>query len=202
MIMENKKALEERRARKGKKPRFHRQDAHKRVKLKSGWRRPKGLQSKMRLKKRGYARNVSDGWGSPRAVEGLTRAGLRPIHIATIAQIDKLNPKTDCAIFVSTLGGKKREQLLLRAKERGVAVLSVKDIAVAVASLRERVASRLAAKKERTVKTKKTIEQKVEKAEVAVKASKDVDTAKSDGASDDASKAQEEEKRKVLTKKV
>ena len=57
--MEKKDLLEFRKKIKAKKPNFIRQDAHKKGEIKKKWRRPKGLQSKMRLHKRGYRKSPS-----------------------------------------------------------------------------------------------------------------------------------------------
>ena len=55
---------------KAKKPNFVRQDSHKQKEVKKKWRKPKGMQSKMRLKKKGYRKSVSIGYGSPKKVNG------------------------------------------------------------------------------------------------------------------------------------
>ena len=47
-MAETKKLLELRKKIKGKKPNFIRQDAHKHKRLARKWRKPKGIQSKMR----------------------------------------------------------------------------------------------------------------------------------------------------------
>ena len=53
---------------KKKKPKFIRQDAHKKGRLAKKWRKPKGLQSKMRLCKKGYRKRISKGYKSPKEV--------------------------------------------------------------------------------------------------------------------------------------
>jgi large subunit ribosomal protein L32e len=197
-------ALEQRQKMKARKPHFAKQDAHKRAKLTKAWRRPRGYQSKMRLGKRGYARTISAGWGSPRSVEGLARNGLRPVSVATLSQLTALDVKKECAVLVRTLGARRKEELLMKAKERKVIVLNAVNIDTTLAKLREAKAVRSKARAERTKgkeqKTKKTIEQKVEPKAKPEQAQ----TPEQDGeAADEAQKkALEAEKQKVLTKKM
>ena len=51
-----KELLELKKKIKKKKPNFTRQETHKKSKLKKKWRRPKGIQSKLRLNKRAIKR--------------------------------------------------------------------------------------------------------------------------------------------------
>jgi large subunit ribosomal protein L32e len=194
--MDIKKALELRRAKRAKQRRFLRQDAHKRPKLKKAWRKPRGYQSKMRMRRRGYARARSQGFGAPRIIEGLTRSGQRPVVVATIAALDALDVKRDCAILAGSLGGRRREQLLLRAKERKIAILNARDIDAAVSSMRTALAKRKQTHEEaRKGKEKKAAEKKTieERAAPAAEPAAEPDEAK---------KAEEAEKQKVLTKRM
>ena len=94
-----KKALEHRKTIKGKKPKFVKQDIHKKPKLSSAYRKPRGLQSKMRLNKKGYRRTPSQGYGSPSLVKNLTKAGLRPFVVSTVSELDKIDAKSECIII-------------------------------------------------------------------------------------------------------
>jgi len=189
MLMEKTTALAQRTARKAKKPVFTRQDAHKRVKLASGWRKPRGYQSKMRLGRRGYKRAVSDGYGSPRSVEGLHKSGLKPVIVATVAELDKLS-KHDGAVLVGGLGAKKKALLIKHAQEKKITLLNVKDAATALASIDEKFRAR---KTERTAATaKKSEKAKAKKPKLEEKAASD----------DEKKEALEEEKQKVLNQKV
>ncbi len=188
--------LAERRQRKAKKPRFLRQDARKKAEVSQTWRKPRGLHSKMRLNKRGYPRCVSPGWGSPRAVEGLTREGLVPVRVATLAELAAIDPKRDAAVLMGTLGAKKREQLLKEAKARKILVVNVKDVDAALVRigaartrLAERRAARASRRENKKAAAKKTIEERVTKEELQPSEAEKAE-------------ALAEEKRRVLTKKA
>jgi large subunit ribosomal protein L32e len=202
MITMDIKALEHRQRVKAKKPKFLRQDAHKRAKFRpASWRKPKGYHSKMRLGKKSYAIKVQIGYGSPASVKGLTRNGLAPVLVATATELAALNPKTQGAIIAGTLGEKRRSLLLQAAKEKNVTVLNLKTeealarIAAAFAASKSARAEKLTEKQKKDVEKKKTVEQRAEEkpAEKEAKAE----------ATEEEEKSKEfaAEKQKVLTKR-
>ncbi len=109
---------------KRKKPEFLRQEGWKHVRLAKTWRQPKGRHSKLREKERARGRQPSTGWGSPKSVKGLTKHGLRSVRIMNPAQIDSLDPKEDAAIIGSAVGRKKRLEIMKKAEEKGVRILT------------------------------------------------------------------------------
>src|SRR3989344_9241701 len=101
MTMADKQHLLKARAiAKKRKPSFVRQDSHKKRKLGLPWRMPRGIDSKIRLNKRGYRTAPSQGYRSPEAVRHLLRNGLRPIVIFTVQEGTKLNKHQDTIIIV------------------------------------------------------------------------------------------------------
>jgi len=191
--MVDTKALEARRVRKAKKPAFRRQDAHKKREVaRTGYRKPKGLQSKMRLGHGSYARMVSTGFSSPKAVKGLTRDGLRPVMVATLASLKGLDPKAEGAVIVATVGAKKREAILAEAKRLGITIINAKDVDAALKRIADARAVRKGAKQARIAKVKKTVEERVET--VAEQEKHESSEEKADEL--------EAEKQKVLTKRM
>ncbi len=127
--MKKEDLLAMRRAKKKKKPAFIRQDANKKKRLrnKTGWRRAKGIHSKIRLCKKGHETMPSTGWGSPKAVKHLHKSGLKMILVCTLRDLDKIN-KTEEGIIVSgSLGKKKKLELIKKAEEKGLKILNIKD---------------------------------------------------------------------------
>ena len=92
---------------KSKKPTFTRQDAHKIKGISNTWRRPKGLQSKVRLSKKGYVRKPSQGFRSPNLVRGLNNKGLKEVLISNIKDFSSMD-KNSVAVISSTVGKKKK----------------------------------------------------------------------------------------------
>ena len=114
-MTDKKKLLELRKDLKSKKPTFVRQDAHKKPKLGNKWRKPKGIQSKMRLHRRGYRRSVSKGWKSPREVRGLDKEGFIPIIVHTINQLNNIDKEAQSIIISSKVGQRKKIDLVKEA---------------------------------------------------------------------------------------
>ena len=75
---------------KKKKPKFYSQEYHKKIRLGKRWRKPRGTDSKVRLKLKGHVNRVSVGYGSPRKVRGLTRDGLNTLNLKGETRVLKL----------------------------------------------------------------------------------------------------------------
>ena len=112
---------------KSKKPDFIRQDANKKKRLERRWRKPKGLHSKIRLNLRGRAKGTSQGYRSPKKVRGLYKNGLQHSRISSVKDLEIIDPKENCIIISSSLGNKKRIDILKKAKERGFVISNIKD---------------------------------------------------------------------------
>ncbi len=190
-------ALKQRKELKRKKPDFRRQDAHKKDRLsRSGYRRPRGLQSKMRLHKKGYARYIAVGYGSPSVVKFADPSGLIPFIVSNLDDLSKLDSKTEGALIASTVGTKKRIEIVKEAIAKKITILNIKDSASYV-STKEAEHKKA---KEAKDKLKKSREEKSKQKEK--QAEKKPASDSKDASSDDDKKAKEkEEKDKVLTSK-
>ena len=194
--MADKKLLELRKKIKSKKPVFVKQDAHKQKKLSSSWRRPRGIQSKMRLHKRGYRTVVSTGYGSPAAVKGLHKSGLKIVLVSNLKDIESLNPKTDGILISSKTGMRKRIEIMKSAKEKGISVLNKKDSESWLKESQEKIEKRKEDKKKK-LETKSQKKKELEKKSAEKKEEK-----LSDKLSEEEKKAKEkQEKDKVLIQK-
>ncbi len=113
---------------KRKKPRFLRQEWWRFPKFKNNpkWRRPKGIDSKMRLKKKGKPRSPSIGWGSPRAVRGLHPSGYEEVLVHNVKELEAIDPSRQAARIAGTVGRRKRELIVAKAKELGIKVLNAR----------------------------------------------------------------------------
>ena len=125
--MEKEKLLGLRKSIKSKKPAFIKQDTHKKSRLKKKWKRPRGFQSKIRLHKKGYRREVYKGWGSPSEVAGLHPSGLKIIKVNMLKDLEGINPEEEGAMISKTVGLKKKLDIIKKAKEKGITILNVKD---------------------------------------------------------------------------
>jgi large subunit ribosomal protein L32e len=189
------KLLKLRRTAKAKKPKFIRQDAHKKARLRKCWRKPKGLQSKMRYKRPGYRTRVEVGYGAPKIIEGLTREGLVPVKVGSLKELSRIE-EGQGAVISSTVGQRKKVEILKKAKALSIKVLNIKDIESYLKSVEEKI------KKKKEEKEKATKEKEKKKAEKEKKAEEKKKEDLAEKLSDEEKKAEEKKEReKILTKK-
>lgn len=100
-------------------------------KLGSKWRKPKGRQSKLRIEKKGRWKKVKIGYGSPKSERNLINIKgefKKPVRIANIKDLEKIDPNTSVGIIVSSVGKKKSDEIIKKANEIGLKILNRKLI--------------------------------------------------------------------------
>ncbi len=120
------KALKARKRAKKKKPDFSRPESWRYVKLKESWRRPRGLDHKMRRKIKGWPPTVSVGYKGPKVARGLHPSGYKEVLVHNAKETSKVDPKTEAARIAHTVGKKKRVQIIAEAKKKKVFILNFK----------------------------------------------------------------------------
>lgn len=124
----NRKALRTRERAKAKKPEFARSESWRYLKLKKNWRRPRGLDHKMRRKIKGWPPTVSTGYMGPKIARGLHPSGYREVLVHNVEELSVVDPKTQAVRIAHRVGKRKRAQIIAAAKERDVVVLNVKEV--------------------------------------------------------------------------
>lgn len=105
-------------------PRFNRQDHHKKKRLPSSWRRPRGTHSKQRKGVKGKGASVEAGYRSPAAVRDRHPSGFEEVYVHRLADLDEVDPDRQAVRIASTVGGRKRERIEDHAEEAGIRVLN------------------------------------------------------------------------------
>lgn len=200
MDAQTKKSIELRNKIKSKKPDFVRQDSHKKAKLGDSYRKPRGLQSKMRLHKRGYNKTPSQGYRSPVLARNLTDDGLAPFVVYSIKDLDRINPENECVIIASTVGNKKRIDILKTCVEKKINVANFKDVDKKIKELEE---ERKKTKEEKDNKISAREQKRRKKKEEAEKKdNKDKKSGVEEKVDDEEKKKKDkEEKDKIIQKK-
>jgi large subunit ribosomal protein L32e len=126
---DTKKLLEVRKSIKSKKPEFLQQDFHKKSRLARKWKRPTGLQSKMRHQLKGYRRRVKQGWRSPQPIRGFDSKGYAPVIVSNVKDLANLK-ENQGVVVSSTVGLKKKIAILEKAVQLKLVVLNLKLDAV------------------------------------------------------------------------
>ena len=114
---------------KKKKPKFQRQQTNQYSKLKnkSSWRRPKGLQSKLRLRKRGHRKIPTVGFKTPKKLLNLNSLNKIDKIVHNIFDLDKLKD-AESPIISKTVGRQKKILLLKEIKKRGLKLSNISDV--------------------------------------------------------------------------
>lgn len=123
-------ALKSRKRAKRKKPDFARHESWRFVKLKENWRRPRGLDNKMRRKIKGWPPTVSAGYKGPKVSCGLHPSGYREVLVHNPGELAAIDPKTQAARVAHTVGKRKRLKIIAKAIEMKIVVLNFKEPSV------------------------------------------------------------------------
>ena len=116
--------LKTRKKQKSKKPTFKRTDSHKKKKLDENWRRPRGLQSKLRKRIASKGAVVQVGYGSPRAVRGLHPSGFEDVLVRNLDDLQSIDPTYQAVRIARTVGVRKRQMIEEVAKNREIKLLN------------------------------------------------------------------------------
>ena len=119
-----KRLLNTRKQQKSKKPTFKRTDSHKKKKLDENWRRPRGLQGKLRRRFASKGAVVQVGYGSPRAVRGLHPSGFEEVMVRNQDDLQPIDPSYQAARIARTVGVRKRQMIEEVAKSREIKILN------------------------------------------------------------------------------
>ena len=105
-------------------PAFVRQESWRYVRIHPEWRKPKGVDSKMRRQDKGWPPLVRVGYRGPAEARGLHPSGHYEVMVYRPADLDGVVPGRDVARIGGTVGAKKRSSILARATELGITVVN------------------------------------------------------------------------------
>jgi large subunit ribosomal protein L32e len=126
---ETKDMLKFRAAQKKKQPAFRRQEWFRYKRLShSGWRKPKGYQSKQRLNMKYRTPMARIGFGKIASVRGLHSSGFEEVLIHKIEDLESINPEKQAIRIGSSVGNRKRLSIHDRADDLGLRILNRRQI--------------------------------------------------------------------------
>jgi large subunit ribosomal protein L32e len=112
------------------KPKFRRQEWFQAKRLGEKWRQPRGLDSKMRLCRKGKPAMPSIGYKSPKEIRGLHPSGLAEVMVRNPKELEKIDPKKYVARITSAVGRRKRDAVIKRAQELKIRVVNPRGVKV------------------------------------------------------------------------
>jgi len=107
-----------------KRPEFKRQAWYTYKRLGVAWRAPKGNQSKLRMHLKGKGFLPSPGYGSPNTIKGIHPCGLQEVLVSNVAQLATVSPERQCVRIASTLGRRKRNEVIEKAAAAKIRILN------------------------------------------------------------------------------
>jgi len=107
-----------------KRPHFKRFESWRFVRIKDQWRKPRGIDNKMRTELQGWPKSVKIGYRGPAAVRGLHASGMEEVMVWNTKDLEKIDPETHVARIGGTVGGRKKETMLEKAKELKIRILN------------------------------------------------------------------------------
>ncbi|MBS7632469.1 50S ribosomal protein L32e [Candidatus Bathyarchaeota archaeon] len=122
------KALKLRTRAKRSKPKFVKPESWRYVRLSENWRRPKGLDHKMRRKFKGWPATVNTGYRGPKIARGLHPSGYKEILVHTVEELRKVDPETQAVRIAHVVGRRKRLEMLVEARKKKIKVLNIKEL--------------------------------------------------------------------------
>ncbi len=120
----SRKLVKLRKRAKQKKPEFLRSESWRYSKMSESWRRPRGLDHKMRRKIKGWPPMVSTGYRGPKIARGLHPSGLREVMVHNVDELALVDPSIQAARIAGTVGKKKRALILAEAAQKKIRVFN------------------------------------------------------------------------------
>lgn len=120
----NKDLLEQRKKISDRRPKFKRQESWRYDRLAVNWRKPDGIDNKMRKQFSGYPPLVKIGYGGPKISRGLHPSGFSDNLVYNVNDLSLLDKNKDSARIAHTVGNKKRLEIIAKAESLGIKLLN------------------------------------------------------------------------------
>ncbi len=124
-----RKALQTRARARNKKPKFLRQESWRDSKFSESWRRPRGLDNKIRRKIKGWPPGPCTGYKGPKVARYLHPSGYMEVLVYNVEALAAVDVNTQAIRIAHTVGKRKRAEIIAKAKELNLKILNVKVVA-------------------------------------------------------------------------
>jgi large subunit ribosomal protein L32e len=124
----SREALKLRARAKNKKPKFIRAESWKYDRFSLSWRKPRGLDNKIRRKIKGWPPGPSMGYKGPKIARFLHPSGYREVIVFNVDGLSTIDPNNQAARIAHTVGKRKRALIIAEAKNLDIKILNFKII--------------------------------------------------------------------------
>lgn len=123
-----RKALRTRERARNKKPAFLRQESWRDSKFSESWRRPRGLDNKIRQKVKGWPASPSTGYKGPKFARYLHPSGYKEVIVYNVQDVTTVDPNTQAIRIGGTVGMRKRALIIAEAQKLEIKILNGKIV--------------------------------------------------------------------------
>ncbi|WP_324663935.1 50S ribosomal protein L32e [Haloarcula sediminis] len=113
-------------------PQFNRQDHHKKKRVSTSWRKPRGDLSKQRRGIKGKGATVEAGFRTPKAARGKHPSGFEEVRVHNTDDLEGVDGDVEAVRIASKVGARKRERIEEEAEDAGIRVLNPTYVEVEV----------------------------------------------------------------------
>ena len=122
----SRKALQVRARARNKKPKFVRAESWKYDRFSLSWRKPRGLDNKIRRKILGWPPGPSTGYKGPKVARYLHPSGFKEVIVYNVADLSNVDVNTQAIRIAHRVGKRKRAEIIAKANEMNLKILNVK----------------------------------------------------------------------------
>ena len=107
-----------------RRPKFIRAEWHRLKRLRTSWRRAKGIDSKMREKRKGKRKSPGTGYRNPKLVRGLHPSGKEVVRALNLDELQNVDPETQIVQLGSKVGSRKRTEMINLAEDLEIHIIN------------------------------------------------------------------------------